>query len=247
MLFLGFAIAFAPASIATNLLEQNAGANAPLKLIQPAGTLWQGSGQLMNAGYPFGQLSWQAKPSALLSGKVGADVQLALADPTTAGGGGQLKGNITSSSSHTALDLSGTVAGSWVSQWLAEYEVNIGGELSTENLEATLDPNDYLRTLSATGDLTWSGGLVRYRIGNTLANQRLEPMRAVIQGDMGTNEGILAEVFGQESYPLLLLAVQPNGHVKVSITQRLTEIVGSPWPGSEPDHAFVLVVEQAVF
>ena len=72
-------------------------------------------------------------------------------------------------------------------------------------------------------------------------------MNAISSGNMSDPQGLIAQVYGQESYPLLELAMRKNSLVKVSITQRLTQIVGSPWPGSDPDHEFVLVVEQAVF
>ena len=240
-------MAFAPASLATKLLAQNQGSDLPIQLVQPGGTLWSGYGTLLNQGQALGNLRWQAKPSSLLSGRVGADLWLDLLGQSSGSSGGKLSGNLTSNTSSTSLDLQGKLAGSWISQWLAQYEVELGGEINTDNFRASLDPNNYLRTLAAQGDLTWSGGLVRYRLGNRLANQRLAPMNAVVQGDMANPEGITAEVFGQESYPLLKLALLPDGHAKVSITQRLTEIVGAPWPGSEPDHELVLVVEQAVF
>lgn len=230
------------------MLEQsNTEQAAQITLLNPAGTVWQGAGQLLTNGQPLGQLNWQANPSSVLQGKIGADVELALVAAKGSNSGGNLTGQIAANQSHAELNLAGNVAGAWVSQWLAEYEVTLGGQISTENLAAELNPNQLLQTLAANGDLTWSGGLVSYRIGNSLARQRLGPMNAVIKGDMAEAQGLSAEVFGQESYPLLVLALLPNGHVKVSITQRLTEIVGSPWPGSDPDHEFVLVVEQAVF
>lgn len=233
------------------LQQSSSGQVQPVSLVNPAGTLWRGAGQLFTNGQPAGQLTWRVTPSSLLQGKAGADIDLALTDPS--GGnrgntsGGELTGNIAANHNHALLNLAGSVTGSWVSQWLAEYEVSVGGQITTSNLKAELNPNQLLQTLAATGDLTWSGGLVSYRIGNTLARQRLGSMKAVITGDMAQAAGLSAEVFGQESYPLLILALLPNGYVKVSITQRLTEIVGSPWPGSEQGHEFVLVVEQAVF
>lgn len=195
----------------------------------------------------MGQLKWQLTPSSLLQGKAGADIDMALTAPNGTAGGGDITGTVAANASQVQLDLAGMVTGNWVSQWLKEYEVTLEGEFTTSNLVAQLDPNQAPQTLAANGDLSWSGGLVGYQLGNTLARQRLGPMNAVITGNMGDKEGLSAEVFGQETYPLLVLAALPNGHVKVSITQRLTELVGSPWPGSEPDHAFVLVVEQAVF
>lgn len=216
-------------------------------LVNPAGTLWRGAGQLLNNGQTLGQITWRLTPSSLLQGKAGADIDLTLNNPSSNTSGGDLTGNVAANQTQAQLALAGAFTGGWVSQWLKEYEVTIDGEFTTNNLEAQLNPNAALQTLSANGDLTWSGGLVSYRLGNTMARQRLSSMNAVIKGNMETDEGLSAEVFGQETYPLLVLAMLPNGHVKVSITQRLTEIVGSPWPGSDPDHEFVLVVEQAVF
>jgi hypothetical protein len=50
-----------------------------------------------------------------------------------------------------------------------------------------------------------------------------------------------------ESTPLLHAALADNGFVRVGVTKYLTAMLGQPWPGSDPDHAVVLEVEEQVF
>ena len=52
LLFLGFAIGFAPAG----LLDRALSANTPADLIEPRGTLWRGQGQLITPQLALGQL-----------------------------------------------------------------------------------------------------------------------------------------------------------------------------------------------
>ena len=61
-------------------------------------------------------------------------------------------------------------------------------------------------------------------------------------------EGAEATVFAQNGQtPLIKAELQDNGFAKVGITRLLTKMLDNPWPGSEPDHAVVLEVEEQVF
>ncbi len=214
-----------------------------ISVLRPTGTLWRGTGQLLVSGQPLGTISWVAKPQALLSAQLGVDFSLQVPDTATK----PLLGSASLATEQLNLALSGELSGPWVSQWLAAYEVDVGGNFSTQDLQISADPAAAKETLAVSGTVHWSGGLVGYKVGQTLARQRLDALRAELGGNISDTKGLQAEVFGQASFPLLRLGLLGNGFAKVSITQRLTELVGSPWPGSDPGHAVVLEVEQPVF
>jgi len=246
LLFVGFALANAPASLATRAITNlQSNANPPISLLRPSGTLWAGAGELSAAGQTLGKLHWQLQPLGLVTGALKGRYQLALR--SDAGDSNQLRGEVAAGFTRIKADVAGQLSGGYISQWLNNYEVNVGGTFTSDNLTLTLDPNEVWPTLMASGDVLWSGGQVSYREGNRIARQVLQPLTAMVSSNRNDTQGLQAEIFGEESYPLLQVVLMPNGFAKVSITRRLTEIVGSPWPGSDPGHAIVLEVEQSVF
>ena len=57
----------------------------------------------------------------------------------------------------------------------------------------------------------------------------------------------VATVFTQSGQtPLIKAELLENGYAKVGITKLLTKMLNNPWPGSDPDHAIVLEVEEQV-
>ncbi len=222
---------------------QTATSAPQIAVLQPSGTLWQGTGDLRFDGRSLGLVAWTVKPQRLLSALLAVDFSLQVPAADTQ----PLKGTAEFGSQSANLALTGELSGPWVSQWLKAYEVDIGGTFRTQDLELSADPADAKQSLEVSGTVHWSGGLVGYKVGQVFSRQRLQPLRAELGGNITDTKGLQAEVFGQASFPLLRLGLLSNGFAKVSITQRLTELVGSPWPGSDPGHAVVLEVEQPVF
>ena len=90
--------------------------------------------------------------------------------------------------------------------------------------------------------VTWSGGQVRYILSGRSSTSILPPLVAYL------GEGAEATVFAQNGQtPLIKAELLDNGFAKVGITRLLTKMLDNPWPGSEPDHAVVLEVEEQVF
>ncbi len=61
LLFLVFAVAFAPASLVRTLLPAGGG----VEILESAGTVWDGTGDLYLAGQPAGRMRWDFRPTAL--------------------------------------------------------------------------------------------------------------------------------------------------------------------------------------
>jgi hypothetical protein len=95
---------------------------------------------------------------------------------------------------------------------------------------------------SAAGEISWSGGTVRYTLSGQSSSSTLPPLIAYL------GDGVEAVVFAQNAQtPLIKAELLDNGFAKIGITKLLTKILDNPWPGSDPDHAVVLEVEEQVF
>lgn len=231
----------APASLLTPLLPQGGQAVA---LEQLRGTLWRAAATVKHQGRVLGDLSWQFQPGRLLTGQLGVDWQIAGPDVSGSGTAGR-------SLSAWHLTADGVAASRLFAPLLAEYELVIPGQVTLAALDANVR-GQQLAELA--GHLLWPGGSVTFPQGNRLATIAMPPLRAELA--MDGEQQPLAEVFqadgnGKRSpgadYPLLTLTALASGFAKIAVTRRLTRLAGVPWPGSEPDHAVVLEVEQQVF
>jgi len=230
LLFLGFAIAFAPAGLIRIVFDRIDGAT----LIHPAGTIWRGQGQIVIQENPLGTLAWDLHPATVLRGALGYDFDLAL--PT----GEQLTGTATVGFNRSfEVQVSGTVPAVLVNGFLAPYDMVISGDLVLA--DAALAATGGIPQ-AAGGQVNWSGGQVRYILSGRSLTSILPPLVAYL------GEGPEATVFAQNGQtPLIKAELLDTGFAKVGITRLLTKMLDNPWPGSEPDHAVVLEVEEQVF
>ncbi len=233
LVIIAIIIAMAPAS----LLKRPLAAVPDVQLSQLQGTLWGGHGKLTIARQALGSLRWSARPAELLQARLAADYRLA-------GPALQLAGEVGARRSGISLTADGDVQSTLINQILAEYELSIPGALEFDSVLAEID--DKQRVLALAGQLRWPGGLVSYALDGRRATAQLPAMRADLSLD--DNEQPMAAIYSDGvNYPVLTLRLLDSGFVKVSLTRRFTQIAGMPWPGSEPDHAVVLEVEQQVF
>ncbi|MCZ6709903.1 MAG: type II secretion system protein N [Gammaproteobacteria bacterium] len=229
LLFLGFAVAFAPAGLLRVALDQIDG----VTLTDPTGTIWHGRGQILLQGNSLGRLDWDIHPSGLLTGALSFDFELV--DP-----GHTLTGLASLGISRTfALQVSGRMSADLVNRFLAPYDMMISGELSLTDAALTLSGG---AAKSAGGSIAWSGGRVRYTLSGRTLTSELPPMVAYL------GERAEATVFEQNGQtPLIRAELMENGFAKIGITKLLTKLLDNPWPGANPDHAVVLEVEEQIF
>ena len=205
---------------------------SPVVLLQPEGTVWNGSGEILVEGQSAGYLSWSIRPVTFLTGRIGYDLGLT-------GAGTDLNGVVTAGFTTVKAEVLGSVESAFVNRWLAPYYIALEGLFTVESLSMVVRG----QTLEALdGRLTWTGGPVRYRLSGNMHNSVLPPMTA----DLGPGAAAVAYATG-ESTPLLQAALSDNGFVRLGVTKYLTRLLGQPWPGGDPDHAVVLEVEEQVF
>ena len=137
----------------------------------------------------------------------------------------------------------GDVDANFVNQWLEPYNISLTGGFTLEQAALRLVGQT---PVGADGEVRWNGGPVRYILSGNLSNKVLPGMRAEL------GPGPEATVYpvapaGADGTPVLQARILDNGFAKIGVTRYMTEILGTPWPGSEPDHAVVLEVEEQLF
>ncbi len=226
--FLGVLVINAPAGLLRNAVERSGMA----ALLAPTGTLWHGSGELRVARRPVGVLTWEVDAVTILQGAL--RYHLRLDAP-----GHAVTGFLTASPGEINMDLSGNVDASSVNPWLAPYNISLSGTFTLADVQLQVLEG---RPAATDGVVTWSGGPVSYELAGDHSNGVLPSLTAYLGPEVS------AVVFPTgEQTPLLELALQDNGFARVGVTKLLTRMVGSPWPGADPDHAVVLEVEEQVF
>lgn len=229
-----FVVWMAPASLIRMALEPVPGAD----VIAPQGTLWNGSGELLVDGQRFGQLTWKLRPVTVLQLTPGYD--LTLRDEAM-----NLSGFAAASTEALRIEgLRGMLPAELFAPWLARYDMEIGGALAIEGLDGRWLLGEQ-RLEQATGQLFWDGGRVRYRLSGQQYVNELPALQAEIETD---DAGPNAQVRASEDPTLLIQArLKADGFAQVGITKRLTQLLQTPWPGSDPDHSVVLEIEEQLF
>ena len=228
LVFLALVIIRLPAGIIHWFVPEGSQAN----LLNPQGTLWAGSGELVVQGIATGRLGWNVRPITLLKGRVGYDLSLT-------GPGTDIDASLEAGLTTTEGTINGVVDGAFVNRWLAPYYIELSGVFTMVGVNLNLEG----RSLAGVdGKLTWDGGPIQYRLSGNVHNSVLPPMTA----DLGPGPVAVAYANG-ESTPLLHAAMGDNGFARIGVTKYLTRILGQPWPGGDPDHAVVLEVEEQVF
>jgi len=243
LLLVTIAVWQAPARLATKALAQ--GGAGDVNLIAPQGTLWNGAGQLLINGELIGDVAWQLAPTRLLALEAAAHWQVrhsgyALAGLATI----KLTGDTRTAN---LRDLAGVVRQSFLRSQLARYDILPAGDLTIEHLDITdLQLNaagTWPTQVHAEGSARWAGGPVNYRLAGSDFAITLPPMQAQIT--TLNDEWPKLEVTEQATGALLMTGrLTPAGSAAIGVTRGFTRLTGQPWPGSEPDHAVVLEVEE---
>ncbi len=231
----GIVIAQLPASIISDAV----GKSSPVTATLTRGTIWRGESFLTTPELELGTLHWTVAPLGLLTGRLNVDWQLS-------GAGLSLTGDASAGLASTRANLQGRLEAPTLNSLLAPYDIRVSNGLDIASADVTIEeqwPSDL------NGTVRWAGGDVVYRLSGRNQAQRLPEMTAILDLDTANGSAQPRAQVRADGDPVLLLraALQRNGFAKVGITRHFTELVGMPWPGSDPDHAIVLEVEEQVF
>lgn len=234
LLFLGFAVVFAPAGLLDRGLERNSQAD----LTDTRGTLWQGQANLLINRQALGMVHWDFAATSLLQLAPRYDWRLE-------GGGKHLNGSAAITLNTAQASAQGSIDSSAINPMLQRYDIFVNGQFQLQPTRITW-LTDANQAADLDGQLDWSGGLVRYTLSGILRETTLPPLSAFLRmSDQNLPEAVVY-VTGEQT-PLMMAALGDNGFVKVSITKLFTKLLGNPWPGSDPDHAVVIEVEEQIF
>ena len=231
IVFLFIVIAAIPAGIVARALENIKG----LSLVEPRGTLWTGQAHLLIQGRRIGILKWDLIPVSFLS--LTPTVVWTLQEKRLS-----FEGRV-SGIEPVTITASGNLDMVLLAPLLKPYDLIVPGTIAAEQVSITFFPETHQFTRTS-GKLRWSGGQVRYILSGQRSDAILPPMVA----DLTTiNNQPIADIYAEgEPTQLMRAEITAQGTIKIGITKMFTKLLTTPWPGSDPDHAIVLEVEEQI-
>ena len=228
LLFLTFTVAFAPAGIVTRLIPSSA-----TTLLEPEGSLWHGQAKLYHQGHGLGTLSWRLHPTSLLLLNPRVDWRLTqrglTASATTIG--------VTTPN----FVVNGDLDMHLIAPLLARYDLSVPGTVTFNGVSGRLDPQE--RTLTElAGQALWSGGPIEYVLSGQRSKSVLPAMEVILNAPASATVRALGA-----RVPMMEIAFTAQGSVAIGLTKMFTKLLGRSWPGRDPDHTIVLVVEEQFF
>ncbi|MEE2784511.1 MAG: type II secretion system protein N [Pseudomonadota bacterium] len=231
IIFLFVVIAAIPAGIVARSLENIKG----LSLVEPRGTLWTGQAHLLIQGRRMGILKWDLIPTSFFS--LTPTAVWTLQDKRLS-----LEGNV-SGIEPVTISVSGNVDMALFAPLLKPYDLIVPGTIAAEQVSITFFPGTHQFTQTG-GKIRWSGGQVHYILSGQHADAILPPMVADLTT---TNRQPIADIYAEgEPTQLMRAEITAEGTIKIGITKMFTKLLTTPWPGSDPDHAIVLEVEEQI-
>jgi hypothetical protein len=226
-------VAGAPAGLVARVV---AGADERVRLLDAAGSAFDGSARLLVEGRDLGRLAWTASAAALGSGRLGADLVLTGPDLVVRG-----RASVGADRALTVEDLVARVGEARLDAILRPYAIEPSGELriggpARLRVEAG-------RLTAAEGEGTWSGGPVRYRLGGQVFFADLPPLTATL----ATRDGVpVAVVSDPAGAPLLDASLRTDGWVDLRMRYRMAALAGFPWPDPPAPDTIVLELSEQV-
>ena len=215
------------------LLAAALGDDGPGRLKQVHGRIWDGTAAVEYQRQPLGSLSWRFNAVGLVRSEAVFDWHLA-------GAGHTLSGSANLGLSGVRCTAAGVVRGTTMRRILAPYWIEADGDIDIRHIDA--DVGYDLQSRNVAGQLSWSGGEVRYRLAGEHHRLVLPPLAGVLET---VDAQPKLAVFGDGlDAPLLHVRLGADGWLDIGVTKMLTKLAGFPWPGNEPDHAIVIDVSE---
>ncbi len=219
-----------PASLVPRLLYASPQGQS-FQLDSVEGSFWQGTAHLSIDGIHLGSLDWRVPPLPLLGLSPRIDWHLE---------GSNLSGRITVTQASTITDLEGSLDLVRIAPVLSRYAVHMEGHLRFDDFRL----ETRAQTASLAGQIEWSGGDVRVRIGDWQERQALPTMRAT-----ATEASRMVVTLRDDQTHTHVLAGEirllGDGWVKLGATGHLTRRFNpSLATGADPDAILVSVEER---
>ncbi len=240
--FLGFIIAFAPASLLYSTVEAELGKVIPeMQLVKLSDTIWRGNALLKYRGFPDSTLSWRLAATPLITARISADIELT-------GEAHALSTHLDLSQETTLIEgMQGKIGSSYVNQESENLGLTFTGELELQDIDLSANRR-WLTGIN--GNLHWSGGKVHYAPHSSgqpgYAPGQIFELPALDGALSFDGEILLLNVVYQEAN-LINIRLKPDGWAEISVKARLFDLAKVPWPtGSNLDET-VLQLEEQLF
>ena len=252
---LAYATVFAPASLIKLVVESE----TTVSLTELEGSVWNGGAyaSLVNPVpgtdiIDLGRLTWKFAPFALFTLNIFYEIKLIANSHNFSGSIEKSFGSI-----HIEGDMS--IEEELLDQVLAPYDINVSERLEINAIDfrfsMTQEKDSSLpRIEQLAAKLFWNGGIVQYRLSGQTNRLELPALRGTLetvnnipnmqiylQGESNETNTTQGQI------PLIKGRLEQNGWVSLGITKKFTILLNQPWPGSEPDHAVVLEVQEKLF
>ncbi len=232
--FLGFIVAFAPASPFWGLVEADVKRQLPgLDLYTIDGTIWSGSARFKYRTFPQSRLAWDLAPLPLLAGTARLDV-------TANGDGHHIEGSGDIRPAGGEIrQISGFLHSSFINAASEPYGLTFPGRLDILGLALNLDQGWFTR---ASGNIHWDGGRIIYHTYRGAQVFDLPPL----DGKLYLRQKQLALDIHHQEQTVLNVTLKPDGWARVDLKARLFELADLPWPEDLAPGDTVIQVEEQV-
>ena len=231
-------IMLAPANLLRLVFAQVPG----VALVEPLGTLWQGSGVIIAHPGLSANVTWQVKWQ--LGDSLIPTIHWQLNNSELS-----LRGKVNAGRSVQRVNIEGHFSGLALEPVLARYDISLPGTFQvspTELLITTSGPAAEIE-LDKVRQLDWSGGNIRYVLSNGLEQAYVPALTANLKSAQGSLPTLFIELAENSEGPLLTLTPNREGYVDIKITRGFIELMGRTWTGSAKYNDVVLEVKRKVF
>ncbi|TVS16106.1 MAG: hypothetical protein EA417_11300 [Gammaproteobacteria bacterium] len=234
LLFVGLLtlLMFTPAGAIGMVLERT---GSDVRLLSPAGRIHRGSGQVLLGAGDLGRLTWQFEPGQLLRGRLGYRFQLVAPSH-------QATGRATISPRRIAIeDIEGALEEAGLRDLLAPYDIRPSGNLT---LTAGRVEGERNRLIAVHGDAHWTGGFVRYFLGDQGWTVEFPPLDARLRLEQEQPVLVVFDPAGEE---LLDANLGLDGWAHLRLRYRFIAMAGFPWPDAPPPDTILIELSEQVF
>jgi len=229
--FLGFLIAFAPASVLWSVIEKDVSRAVPdLKVMSVGGSIWSGKTEIQFRQFPSSRLSWTISPLNILSGTGSIRI-------IAEGNGHSMELEADATPSEVDMKIpNGNLSSDYINRVSEQYGLIFAGNLSfNEVFMATREA----KLVDATGFAHWTGGRV------FVAGQSQPLDLPPLNGELLFADQLLVLNVTYQQLSMIKISLNEQGWATIAIKGRFFDIADLPRPDStNPDETILLLEEK---
>jgi hypothetical protein len=226
---------------------------SPLRISSVEGVWWQGSARWIFPGYQLdgidlgGKVRWNLAFSSLLSGHLGAHIQLESTYFKA-----KTFAKVGASKKLTLEDLTLLVDAAIANAQLTAVNAKVQGNLELRPSQAVIDLSSLASAQFSTaaieklqGEVVWLGGEANYPVGSEMRQSDIPILLGQLQR---SEEGsILLKVTDEAGQLALEGYVKTDGWAGIAVKRHFFDVIGEQWLGGSEPEAIVFEVSEKVY